>query len=273
MPEIAFRGIRAFYDSWGEGPSLLLLHAGGSSSSQWKKVGEYLSKDRRLIAPDCIGFGGTESWPEPGALTHDLQAELVAQVLKSEAVEQIDIVGHSYGGASAVRLFLRCPQKVRSLVLIEPIMSWLLNDAGDPLYEDSVRVAKFFIGCVDSGRNEEGWEAFLDSRNGAGTWSRLSDKARDRFLSSTRNTKEGFISNLNNHTSLRDCHSINVQTTIVCGAETTAPDRRTTELLKDVISDAAYHVIPGAAHMSPFTHPAEVAHIIATHLQQRKRGN
>jgi pimeloyl-ACP methyl ester carboxylesterase len=148
-------------------------------------------------------------------------------------------------------------------------MSWLLKDAGDPLYDDGVRVAKFFIGCVDSGRNEEGWKAFLDSRNGDGTWDRLSDKARSRFLSMSRNTKEGFLSNLNNHTSLGDCHSVNVQTTVVCGAETTAPDRRTTELLKDAIQGAAYHVIPGAGHMSPFTHPAEIAHIVTSHLQQR----
>ena len=188
--------------------------------------------------------------------------------MRSENSAALDIVGHSYGGATAIRLFLGRPQLVRSLVLIEPIVSWLLRDAKDPLYEESVSVAQAFISNVDAGRSEQGWEAFLDSRNGAGTWARVSDKGKARFLAQSRQTKEGFISNLNNRTTLAKCRGIVVPTTVVCGAETTAPDRRTTELLRDAIPRSHYQLIPRAAHMSPFTHPEEVVRIIREHLER-----
>jgi pimeloyl-ACP methyl ester carboxylesterase len=244
-----------------------MLHSGGSSSAQWTKVAEHLA-DRKIVAPDCLGFGATGAWPETGRLSHDLQSDLVAEVLQLEGGAAFDIVGHSYGGATAVRLAIRQSRCVRSLVLIEPILSWLLRDAGDPLYAEGVSVARAFIASVDAGRSEEGWEAFLDSRNGAGTWARMSDKSKARFLAQSHQTKEGFISNLNNHTTLAECREIAVPTTVVCGAETTAPDRRTTELLSDAIPGSRYEFIQGAAHMSPLTHPAEVARLVREHVER-----
>lgn len=245
----------------------MLLHSGGSSGEQGQKVADHLGVRNRLIAPDFFGFGASEPWKEPGGLTHDLQAGIVAGVIQREAPNgAVDIVGHSYGGAAAVRLWLKQPQLIRSLVLIEPIMSWLLKDASDPLYEDSVGVARAFISHVQAERREQAWQVFLDSRNGAGTWAKLSDKARTRFLAQSDQTVEGFISNLNNHTTLADCRTISVPTMVVYGQETTAPDRRTTELLRDAIPGARYIGIAGAAHMSPFTHAADVARIIQDHL-------
>jgi len=275
MAALLFKGAHVFYLTWGQGQPIMLLHSGGSSSSQWTKVAEQLSAHHRIIAPDLLGFGATEAWPVPGGLTHDLQADLVAEVMRNEGSAALDVVGHSYGGATAIRLLLGRPQLVRSLILIEPIVSWLLKDANDPLYEESVAVARSFIASVDAGRSEQGWEAFLDSRNGAGTWARMSDKGKARFLAQSRHSKEGFISNLNNHTTLAECRRIAVPTTVVCGAETTRPDRRTTELLRDAIPCSHYELIRGAAHMSPFTHPEQVAHVIREHLDrvQRLRGS
>src|SRR5262245_54920793 len=131
MAAILFRGVRAFYRSWGQGQPILLLHAGASSSTQWTKVADQLAANHRIIAPDLLGFGATGSWPAPGGLTHDLQADLVAEVMQSENNAALDICGHSYGGATAIRLVLSRPQLVRSLILIEPIISWLLREAKD----------------------------------------------------------------------------------------------------------------------------------------------
>jgi pimeloyl-ACP methyl ester carboxylesterase len=154
MAAFLFRGVRASYQTWGQGHPILLLHSGGSSSAQWAKVAEQLSADHKMIAPDFLGFGATEPWPEPGGLTHELQADLVAEVMRSEGSAALDIVGHSYGGATAIRLLVGRPQLVRSLMLIEPIVSWLLKDANDPLYEESVGVARAFIASVNAGRSE-----------------------------------------------------------------------------------------------------------------------
>jgi lipase len=244
----------------------VLLHAGGASSAQWEKVAEAFGPDRLLVAPDLLGNGDTEAWPEAGALTHDLQAELVGEVIDAAADGPVDIVGHSYGGATAVRLAVNWPEKVRSLVLIEPILNCLLGESGDPLFEDSEKIAKAFVAHVDRGQPERGWAEFIDRRNGEGTWARLSDKRRALFLAQSRQVRESFISNLNNRTTLAECRAIRAPMTVACGGETTAPDRRTSEVLRDAVAAAHHEVMAGAGHMSPLTHPAEVARIIREHL-------
>ncbi len=268
MNDIDFNGLRARYRTSGQGRPVVFLHAGGGSGAQWEKVTALLSVDCQAIAPDLLGFGETEAWPVAGAMTHDRQAELVACVVDAAARQPVDIVGHSYGGATAVRLAVNQPHKVHSLVLIEPILNGLLGEVGDPLFGESERVAKAFVACVDRGEREAAWEMFIDARNGAGTWARLSDKRRQQFVAQSRQGKEGFVSNLNNPTTLAECRALGMPTTIVCGGETTPADRRTTELLRDTMSGAQYVLLAGAGHMSPLTHPADVARVVREHLER-----
>lgn len=265
MPGFVFKGLRANYRTWGEGPPIVLLHGGGASGALWEKVAAALGSGERLIAPDLLNCGTTESWPERGALSHDRQAELVAQLIDEEGGGPLDVVGHSYGGATAVRLGVNRPEKVRSLVLIEPILTCLLREAGDPIFEESVRVNRFFVSSVDAGRSDEAWREFLDTRNGIGTWARLSDKRREGFLEQSAQARETALSNLNNRTTFAECAAIRAPMTIVCGADTTEADRRTSEVLRDA-NGAHYELVPGAGHMSPLTHPADIARIVRSHL-------
>lgn len=96
----------------------------------------------------------------------------------------------------------------------------------------------------------------------------MPDANKARFLAQTAQTCDGFHSNLGNPTTLSECRDIEVPTTIVCGEDTTAPDRRVTELLRDAIGRSRYVTIPGAAHMSPLTHPHDIARIVRTHLER-----
>lgn len=265
-----FRGLKVALRTWGEGSPILFLHAGGSHGGQWTKVVEALGPGWRAIAPDVLGFGGTDAWPVPGELSHDLQGELAAHVIDQTAGHSVDVVGHSYGGSIAVRLAVNAPQKVRSLVLIEPIINCLLAETNDPLFEESERVNKYLVACIDEGDPARGWAAFIDSRNGPGTWQRLSDKRRDEFIKQSAQGREAVLSNLNNRTTLAECRSIAVPITVICGAETAAPDRRVTEILRDA-TGARYEVVPGAGHMSPLSHPVEVARLISYAISSYSR--
>ena len=262
----AFRGLPVYCESWGAGPPLLALHAGGSSSAQWQRVAGFLEADHEIVAPDLIGFGRSGVWPDPTGFTHDLQAEYVAELIEEHGDTPMDVIGHSYGGAVAVRLVLSRPDLVRSLVLIEPMLTVLLRDAGDPLFAEYERLAHGFIDLAQAGQDEQAWALFLDYRNGPGAWAGISEKAQARFLAQTKQTAEGFASNLANPTKLDDCRGIALPTTIVCGAETTPPDRRVTELLRDAIPGNRYKSLPGAGHMSPLTHPDDVARVVREHL-------
>jgi hypothetical protein len=105
-----------------------------------------------------------------------------------------------------MRLVLAEPKIVRSLILTEPITMALLREDGKlALFEQYRGLAQGFIDEAQEGNNEAAWRAFIDARNGTGTWARLEQSARSRFLPSTTQAFAGFFSNLNNPTTLNDC--------------------------------------------------------------------
>lgn len=267
MAEIDIEGRRVYYSACGSGTPVVLLHAGAGSGKQWVKTAHLLEARFRVIAPDLWGFGGTERWSGDQELTHDHQALLVARVIEYLCKEPVHLVGHSYGGATAVRVILQSRELVRTAVLIEPILTPLLQLAGEEkLFREYFDMAQAFLGNVTVGNLDEAWRVFLDYRNGLGTWQALPEPSRERFRAATESTVAGFCSNLSNPTSLRDLEQLSLPTLVMCGERTTVPDRRLTEILRDHIPGCRYEVIPGAEHMSPLTHPAFIAEAVERHI-------
>ena len=266
MAQDEFRGIPVHVEEWGSGPPLLMLHGGVSAGEQWQRVAAALGDRHRTIAPDLIGCGGTGAWPGPEEVSHDLQADLVAALIEGHGMAPAEVVAHSYGGACAVRLALRRPGLVRSLVLIEPVLMPLLREAGDPLFGEYRAMVDDFVGHARAGNGAAAWERFMDYRNGPGAWAALGGKAKARLMEQATLGMGTLLANLSNPTTLDDCRRIPAPVTIVCGEATTAPDRRVTELLRDAVPGCRYVTIPGAGHMSPLTHPEELAPIVLDHL-------
>jgi len=267
MAEISIEGRRVSYFECGSGAPIVLLHAGAGSGKQWVKTARLLEARFLLIAPDLWGFGGTESWSGEQELTHDHQALLVASLIEHLCNEPVHLVGHSYGGATAVRLILRSKELVRTAVLIEPILTPLLALAGEEKhFREYFDMAQAFLGNVAAGKLDEGWRGFLDYRNRPGTWEALPEASRERFRAATESTVAAFRSNLSNPTSIKDLEQFSLPTLVMCGEKTTVPDRRVAEILRDHIPQCRYELIPGADHMSPLSHPAFIAEAVERHI-------
>jgi lipase len=267
MPLITVNAKNISYLDRGTSVPVVFLHAGAGSGRQWTKIAEQLEDRIRIIAPDLWGFGGTDRWDGESDLSHDDQARLVDELVNTVVGEPVHLVGHSYGGATAIRYVMMRPEKVLSLTVIEPILMPLLKQTGETaLFEEYDAVASGFIEAVARGEPDVGWKKFLDYRNGEGAWERLSEAARVRFLAITENNIAGYKSNLGNPTTLQNLREIGVRTLVICGSKTTLPDRKVSEIVRDTIPNCRYEVIPDAEHMSPVTHPNEVAGLIASHL-------
>ena len=255
------------YVEHGSGQTIVLLHAGAGSGKQWAKTAPFLQSHFRLIAPDLWGFGATDPWRGEHELTHDDQALLVSRVVKATCPDSVHLVGHSYGGATAVRLVLGRRLEVLTLTLIEPILTPLLDLAGESaLFTEYHDMASAFMNSVATGDPNSAWRGFLNYRKGPGTWERLSSETKARFLSTTENTVAGFRSNLSNPTSINDLATISLPTLVMCGEKTTLPDRKVTEILRQHLPRCTYDLIPGAEHMSPLTHPQYIASAIEHHI-------
>ena len=103
----------------GECEPIVLLHGSGTSGAIWQRALPLLASGRRAIAPDLPGYGGSA----PAGPGFDLEAVAVrlAEGLEEAGVPApYDLVGHSMGGAVAMLLASRQPERVRRLVLAAP---------------------------------------------------------------------------------------------------------------------------------------------------------
>ena len=112
-----FRGTRlqALVGGPPDGPPLVLLHGLGGSRSNWAFLAPELARDRRVLVVDLPGHGRSSALPAaPGLGPY---ADRVAKLLEDEGFAPADVVGHSFGGLVGIRLAVRRPELVRSLVL------------------------------------------------------------------------------------------------------------------------------------------------------------
>ena len=104
----------------GQGSPVLLIHGSGpgvSAWANWRLVLPALARTRRVIAPDMVGFGHSD---RPAGIAYGMGTwvQQALDLLDALDVERCDLVGNSFGGALALALAIRHPQRVRRLVLM-----------------------------------------------------------------------------------------------------------------------------------------------------------
>lgn len=108
------RGIRMYYEIYGEGPPLLLLHGNGGSVGAFSKNIPYFSQKYRVIAVDSRAQGKTVDLGD--SLSFEMMADDFAALLTTLGVDSAYVIGWSDGGINALLLAMRHPEKVKKLV-------------------------------------------------------------------------------------------------------------------------------------------------------------
>ncbi|WP_300528235.1 alpha/beta hydrolase [Maricaulis sp.] len=126
---ITVNGTRMHYRHSGDKtlPAVLVLHGAASNLEEpYAALGDTLA-DHHMIWLDRPGLGWSER-PD-GPWNPEREAGLIMAFLTAIGVEQVTILGHSWGGAIAMRTALDHPARVRSLVLIAPALSAWIGEA------------------------------------------------------------------------------------------------------------------------------------------------
>ncbi len=98
---------------------VLLLHGSPGSGGVFRRLGPALGAERRTIAPDLPGFGGsTTKIPDYSIRAH---AAMTLQLLDSLAVERAHVVGFSLGGGVALEMYRADSARIASLTLLSSI--------------------------------------------------------------------------------------------------------------------------------------------------------
>lgn len=104
----------------GEGIPVIPIHGSGpgvSAEANWRLLlASPLADRRRIIAPDVVGFGRSSG---PGEiLDHETRVTQLLGLLDALELPQADLIGNSMGGALALALARRAPDRIRSMVLM-----------------------------------------------------------------------------------------------------------------------------------------------------------
>ena len=104
----------------GKGPGVVLIHGFGGNRDAWAEISKRLKKDHTVLSVDLPGHG--DSAPPPlkeGAADLDAIGSEIAKLIRKQKIEPVLLVGHSIGGAIAVRVALADPKVARGIILVD----------------------------------------------------------------------------------------------------------------------------------------------------------
>ena len=120
LERVPVHGGELEYETRGEGDTVLLIHGSHIAGSFLPIMTEAGLANYRLIRYHRRGFAG--SVPHGGAFSIEQQAADALAVLRHLSVSRAHVVGHSYGGTTALQLALQAPDIAGTLVLLEPAL-------------------------------------------------------------------------------------------------------------------------------------------------------
>ena len=109
-------GIKMYYEIYGQGKPLVLIHGGGSTiQTTFGKVIPLFAKNRKVIAVEMQAHGRTSD--RNTDLSFEQDADDIATLLKNLNIEKADFFGFSNGGTSTLQIAIRHPEIVDKIIL------------------------------------------------------------------------------------------------------------------------------------------------------------
>ncbi|HXR85093.1 MAG TPA: alpha/beta hydrolase [Hanamia sp.] len=109
-------GLKIYYEIYGEGKPLVLIHGGGSTiQTSFGNIIPALAKQRQLIAVEMQAHGRTGD--RDSDLSFEQDADDVAALLKHLKIPKADFLGFSNGGQTTIEIALRHPGLVHKIIL------------------------------------------------------------------------------------------------------------------------------------------------------------
>lgn len=237
-------------------PPLLCLHASGSTGRQWAAIADALGSRVRVVAPDLLGCGGG-AWPLGAPASLDDEAQALAPLLARGPVR---LFGHSYGGAVALQIALRWPDRVAGLTLYEPVRFALLRrDPATVAAGAAIVGVGRRIGMAVLSRDFDGAaETFVDYWSGEGTWQRMPPSRRRALAARMPKVQAEFEALFADAVPAAAYGPLRMPVQLIGGTRSPLPARLVLSLLAAAMPGAQVTRIEGAGHMAPVEMPRRV---------------
>ena len=113
-------GSKIYFESHGEGPSIVFMHDGLLHSEVWDGQLAVFSAEHRFVRYDRRGYGRSDTPTAPFSNENDL-----LKLIDANGIDRAVLVGSSSGGSMAVNFALSHPDRVSALVLVGAVVEGL----------------------------------------------------------------------------------------------------------------------------------------------------
>ena len=258
--QVLVDGRPIYYATEGQGTPLLLLHGPPFDHRMWVPAIPYLAGHFRVVAPDMPGYGRS---PPAGDDSPDALIRLTAGLMTALRMVPGFVAGASFGGAVALGLAARHPERVRGLVAVGAlgVERWPAT-----LQARLARAARGLPGALALGirlapRAQARW--FL---RGALGDRRATDAAIVEQVASTLRSRSGRRALVRGLRRLDDWRfvtrqlgGIRVPTLLVWGERDGIYGLPVAERMRHAIPGARLTTLAGAGHLLPIERPEELA--------------
>jgi len=252
------------------GDNVICLHSSMSSSRQWDSLMKRLQHRYRVTALDLHGYGNGAELTAEAALSLGREVEILGQLV-DEMDGPIHLVGHSYGGAVAIKAAQTYGQRVRSLTLYEPVFFAALfaNSANQPASVEVSRLIEDMQNDYRCGDLFHAAQRFIDYWSGPGTWGDIPVQKKRGLSEKIPLVLGNFEALVSEPDALAGLTRIQIPTLYLSGQESPASVQVISELLIQNLPQVDAHQFPGLGHMGPITHSETVNDRIEGHIRRQ----
>ena len=243
---------------------IVALHGSAAAPAQWRALARDAAGSFHVHAWDLPGYGAPAN---PGRGLDRRAAPVIAQV---EALGRpVHLVGHSFGGAIALKIALLRPDLVASLCLYESAMFQLLTQSPSTTERQALRELKAvdarLTAAIGTGHVQDGMAQFVDFWNGTSDWRTMPQDRRQILAGQAVNVMTDFTDAWADTTSLSQLRSLGVPTLLLSGTNSPTVSQVLTTRLLGVLPDAVHVGLNDLGHMAPITAPERVNPWILAH--------
>jgi len=266
MSYLRVRGGNLYYETAGEGPPLVLIHAGFLDSRMWDDQFQLFPKGARVIRYDVRGYGKSS---QPGEEYSD--AEDLFALLKHLNIESASILGVSNGGRIALDFVSVHPSMVNSLILVSPGIGGYKSSGPeeDREWEELDKKGDLQDLAISENRIDDAINMDLEiwaSAQSATSKSRILEIAKAN--SHIHKNPPNKLQKSPEPPAFTKLNQIHIPTILIVGDRDVKGMQLMTKRLHELIPGSKLSVIRGADHIANMSRPEEFNAIVSSFLQQ-----
>ncbi|MDO6710880.1 alpha/beta hydrolase [Aliiglaciecola sp. 2_MG-2023] len=242
---------------------IIALHGTASTGQQWQSLRKAYSGYREVISPNLPGYGCQFSPPSVG-LTARLQPMLNDFIQLNHPVH---LVGHSFGGALALRLAEIFPNKCLSVTVYEPTSLDVFRQATDQKGVQLLNEIQTLATKVTNASPLQAMALFINFWMGKGHWQSLRSDAQQQLAQYATITAQDFKDGLFEVEYPSEYQPYSGPVRLIFGDKTVEIAKHMSHLLAGKLPNASLLQLNGLGHMGPIQNPAAVNQAIMQHVE------